>query len=77
MEQERYFFRLLHQQAVKKDCESVAIIGLDLAGVETRPTGFCLLEDLIAETCLLYTDREIIQKATECNPALIAIDAPL
>jgi predicted nuclease with RNAse H fold len=55
----------------------LAIVGLDLAGVETRPTGFCLLKDLAAETCLFYTDKEIVDKIVTCNPRIVAIDAPL
>jgi uncharacterized protein len=53
------------------------IVGLDLAGVQTRPTGFCLLSDMKAETTLLFTDEEIIEKTVEVNPKVIAIDAPL
>jgi uncharacterized protein len=55
----------------------MSIIGLDLAGVETRPTGFCLLSDLRSETTILYTDKEILRKTEENNPRVIAIDAPL
>ena len=53
------------------------IVGLDLGGVETRPTGFCVLSELTANTALLYTDQEIIGKTIEFNPQVIAIDAPL
>jgi predicted nuclease with RNAse H fold len=55
----------------------MSIVGLDLAGVESRPTGFCALTDMKAETCLVYTDKEIVEK-TVCNhPKIVAIDAPL
>jgi hypothetical protein len=53
------------------------IVGLDLAGVETRPTGFCILKDMKAETDLLYSDQEIISKIQQFKPRIIAIDAPL
>ncbi len=53
------------------------IVGLDLAGVETRPTGFCLLAGMKAETSLLYGNKEILQKVEEIKPQLVAIDAPL
>jgi predicted nuclease with RNAse H fold len=53
------------------------IVGLDLAGVQTRPTGFCLLSGMKAKTTLLYTDKEIIEKTVAANPKVIAIDAPL
>jgi predicted nuclease with RNAse H fold len=53
------------------------IVGLDLAGVENRPTGFCILSEMQVKTCLVYTDREILQKTIEVAPQIIAIDAPL
>ena len=55
----------------------MSIVGLDLAGVESRPTGFCILGDMKAETSLVYTDEEIIAKIRESNPRVVAIDAPL
>lgn len=53
------------------------IIGLDLAGVESRPTGFCILVGMKAETSLVYSDKEILAKIRESRPAVVAIDAPL
>ena len=53
------------------------IVGLDLAGVETRPTGFCVLTDMKIETALVYTDKEILQKIEKSKPEIVAIDAPL
>ncbi len=55
----------------------VAIVGLDLAGVEIRPTGFCLLRGLIAESSLAYADCEILERVKRAMPAVVAIDAPL
>ncbi|RLI23320.1 DUF429 domain-containing protein [Candidatus Bathyarchaeota archaeon] len=53
------------------------VVGIDLAGVEDRPSGFCVLESMNAKTCLLYTDREILQKIRKLKPDVVAIDAPL
>jgi predicted nuclease with RNAse H fold len=55
----------------------MVVVGLDLAGVETRPTGFCRLDGMQAQTLDLYTDKEIIEKTLEANPEMIGIDAPL
>jgi predicted nuclease with RNAse H fold len=55
----------------------MSIVGLDLAGVETRPTGFCIFKDMSAETLLVYTDEEILRYTEDNKPELIAIDAPL
>jgi len=55
----------------------MSIVGLDLAGVEVRPTGFCLLQGMSTKCMLLYTDQEIIEATLESNPRVIAIDAPL
>jgi len=53
------------------------VVGLDLAGVENRPTGFCTLEEWNVKTCVVYEDRELIEKIRETKPKLVAIDAPL
>lgn len=55
----------------------MTIIGLDLAGVETRPTGFCLFLDMTVETCLIYDDKSILEAITKANPKIVCIDAPL
>ena len=53
------------------------VIGLDLAGVESRPTGFCVLKDRMAETCLVYSNEELVSRVEEMKPRTVAIDAPL
>ncbi len=55
----------------------MVIVGLDLAGVETRPTGFCVLDGMHATTADLYGNEEVLQKTIECKPEVIGIDAPL
>jgi predicted nuclease with RNAse H fold len=55
----------------------MVIVGLDLAGVETRPTGFCVLKGMTAWTCDLYCDSDIIEKTVQADPQVILIDAPL
>ena len=56
---------------------TMSIIGLDLAGVETRPTGYCRLFGMEAKTSLICTDEEILSKIREPCPRVVAIDAPL
>jgi len=53
------------------------IVGLDLAGVESRPSGFCVLEGMKAETSLVYSDEEVLKRIEESEPEIVAIDAPL
>jgi uncharacterized protein len=55
----------------------LSIVGLDLAGVENRPTGFSILEGTKVQTCLVYKDEEILEKIGNYNPQIVAIDAPL
>ncbi|RLI26222.1 DUF429 domain-containing protein [Candidatus Bathyarchaeota archaeon] len=56
----------------------MVVLGLDLAGVETRPTGFCILDDeLSAETGILYGDEEILMLTLRHRPSVVAVDAPL
>ncbi|WP_309491884.1 DUF429 domain-containing protein [Candidatus Hecatella orcuttiae] len=54
------------------------VVGIDLAGVETRPTGFCTLDqNLRAKTLLLWKDEEIVSHVAKLKPRLVAVDAPL
>lgn len=53
------------------------VAGIDLAGVAHRPSGWCLLKEWKAETSLLYSDEEILNKIKREKPDLVAIDAPL
>lgn len=55
----------------------MSIVGLDLAGVESRPTGPCVLKDMKAQTSLVYKDEEVLKRVEECKPEIVAIDAPL
>ena len=53
-------------------------VGIDLAGAETRQTGFCILDkNLNTKTSVLYTDEEIIKEVERIKPNIISIDAPL
>ena len=53
-------------------------VGIDLAGVESRPTGFCILDEkLNAQTCLLHSDDEVIGMLEQVSPDVVSIDAPL
>jgi len=53
------------------------VAGIDLAGVAHRPSGWCLLKGLKAETALLYSDEEILACVRKEKPGLVAVDAPL
>ena len=54
------------------------VIGIDLAGTENRPTGFCIMDNKMnVKTKILYRNREIVKNILEENPKIIAIDAPL
>lgn len=55
----------------------MAVVGLDLAGAQTRPTGFCKLTEMNAETAVLHLDEEILLKVQESLPKVVAVDAPL
>ena len=53
------------------------IIGIDLAGKQDNPTGFCVLDQDQVTLKTLYPDKDIINDTKRINPSLIAIDAPL
>ena len=63
---------------MRKTKKSIDIfLGIDLAGVPTRPTGICILKGMQTQTSLAYTDEEILHIAEIHKPAVITIDAPL
>jgi hypothetical protein len=57
--------------------DNFLVVGVDLAGVPSRPSGMCLLRRCKATTSLLYSDEEIQDYIMKIRPNLIAIDAPL
>jgi predicted nuclease with RNAse H fold len=55
----------------------LAVLGVDLAGVESRPTGLCLLKGLKAETWIAWRDEEVVEAASRSRVDVVAVDAPL
>ncbi len=53
------------------------IVGVDLAGVPERQTGFAIVDGFETITCVLYTDEEIISAIEKSGANLITIDSPL
>lgn len=53
------------------------IIGIDLAGHSTNPSGLALLSGRTFKTRIVHSDMEIIKLCRREQPALVAIDAPL
>lgn len=55
----------------------LVVVGIDLAGSPKRPTGLCVLHDLVAETHVVFSDEDILDFVREARPTLVPIDAPL
>ncbi|HYJ88790.1 MAG TPA: ribonuclease H-like domain-containing protein [Pyrinomonadaceae bacterium] len=53
------------------------IVGIDLTGSETRPSGWCLLKDGKAATLRIGSDEGLIKATMRAQPSLISIDSPL
>ena len=53
------------------------IVGIDLAGKATNPTGWALLKNKQIQTCHLYSKKEILAQTFNSSPTLVATDAPL
>lgn len=52
-------------------------VGIDLAGKETNPSGFAVLEGHEIKTRLVGSDEEIVRLCICERPDVVAIDAPL
>jgi len=59
------------------ELQKSVIIGIDLAGKATNPTGWALLKNKQIQTCHLYTTKEILAHTFKCSPIFVAMDAPL
>jgi uncharacterized protein YprB with RNaseH-like and TPR domain/predicted nuclease with RNAse H fold/dephospho-CoA kinase len=57
--------------------ESATVVGIDLTGSETKPSGWCALKGAIAETGMIGSDDEIIAGVLGTAPALVSMDSPL
>jgi len=53
------------------------ILGVDLAGKTTNPTGLCILKNDKIEFGIVYSDKQILEISIEFKPDIIAIDAPI
>lgn len=54
-----------------------AVVGIDLAGSERRPTGVCILHGMKAQTHVAFSDAEILHSIDLAKPDLVPMDAPL
>ena len=53
------------------------VVGVDLAGKESNPSGIAILQDREVSLSEAYSDEEITSLILEIRPDLVAIDAPL
>jgi uncharacterized protein YprB with RNaseH-like and TPR domain/predicted nuclease with RNAse H fold/dephospho-CoA kinase len=53
------------------------VIGIDLTGSESRPSGWCLLDGSFAVTQRIGSDDDIVKATLETSPSLVSIDSPL
>lgn len=51
------------------------IIGIDLAGTETNPTGWALWKNKTITVCHLHENKQILDRSLTLSPTLIAVDA--
>lgn len=56
---------------------SEAVIGIDLTGNESKPSGWAVLNGCCAITKPICTDDELIQESLKYNPKVVSIDSPL
>lgn len=57
--------------------EGSRVVGIDLTGSESRPSGWCLLDGSTATTLRLKSDEDIISTTLKAKPSIISIDSPL
>lgn len=60
-----------------KRLNPIKIVGIDLAGSSSRPTGLCLVCGRKLKTAVVFSDEEIMEQVEKAHPQIVAIDAPL
>ena len=53
------------------------VVGIDLTGAESRPSGWCELRGPVASTRMINSDNELIESIIAANPHLVSVDSPL
>lgn len=70
--------RAISGPQVKRDHTAMKYVGIDLAGVPSRATGACSIDEGMNVQCsVLHTDGEIIDFVRATKTKHVAIDAPL
>jgi predicted nuclease with RNAse H fold len=57
--------------------ERASVVGIDLTGSESRPSGWCVMRGSEAETCMVSSDDEICSRILLERPSVVSIDSPL
>lgn len=57
--------------------QSLKVVGIDLTGSEGKPSGWCILDNDLAETKCIGTDEDLINETLKVKPDLVSIDSPL
>jgi hypothetical protein len=71
------FNQILSPKAKSNKLGSMKIIGIDLAGHTTNPSGFAVLSGHTFKTQLVCSDRQMIDLCMQEQPAIVSVDAPL
>jgi histidinol phosphatase-like PHP family hydrolase/predicted nuclease with RNAse H fold/DNA polymerase/3'-5' exonuclease PolX/dephospho-CoA kinase len=56
---------------------SAVVIGIDLTGSETKPSGWAVMKGDIVETAMICSDAELIAASLKYSPKVVSIDSPL
>lgn len=57
--------------------DELRVVGIDLTGAESQPSGWCELRGKVAMTRMVGSDDEIIESIAFARPHLVSIDSPL
>jgi histidinol phosphatase-like PHP family hydrolase/predicted nuclease with RNAse H fold/dephospho-CoA kinase len=68
-----YFFGNNHRIISGDD----VVVGIDLTGSETKPSGWAVMKGSNVETAMICSDDELIAASCKHNPKVVSIDSPL
>jgi uncharacterized protein YprB with RNaseH-like and TPR domain/predicted nuclease with RNAse H fold/dephospho-CoA kinase len=66
-----------HEMFAGTAAETQTVVGIDLTGSESRPSGWAVLRGPEATTDMLASDDEIVASTVAAGAAIVSIDSPL
>ena len=69
--------KITYRSLLDTKISPLKVIGIDLTGSESKPSGWCLLDGTKVSTRLIESDEDLITATLAAQPHIVSIDSPL